>query len=206
MGHHVDQEMAQSRRGPDLETEAARQAPYIKWAKIFGIPDPCGYYEGSIRIVAIYIKYVQCGVNYNNKQVLCSATVQGYTKAVNNLFKLRSYSPPADLSDPNNMMVILFNNMLQEEEIVRQHTLLDQKKNAKLRQMATASKCKDSVSDLIFDIVALGRYIGSRLSKYAQTTQDKVDHHTYPTGKMVIKAFMPTTPSSTMRSSVSSRI
>jgi hypothetical protein len=51
MGHHVDQEMAQSQRAPDLETEAARQAHYIKWAKIFGIQDPCGYYEGFIRIV-----------------------------------------------------------------------------------------------------------------------------------------------------------
>jgi hypothetical protein len=38
--------------------------------------------------------------------------------------------------------------------------------------------------------VALGRYIGARLSKYAQTTQDKVDHDTYLTGKMVIKAFI----------------
>jgi hypothetical protein len=75
MGHHVDQEMAQLQRGPDLETEVAWQAHYIKSAKIFGIPDPCGYYRGFIRIVAIYIKYVQCCVNYNNKQVLCSATV-----------------------------------------------------------------------------------------------------------------------------------
>jgi hypothetical protein len=58
MGHRVDQEMAQSQRGPDLETEAARQAHYIKWAKIFGKPDPCGYYKNFIRIVAIYIKYV----------------------------------------------------------------------------------------------------------------------------------------------------
>jgi hypothetical protein len=38
--------------------------------------------------MANYIKYVQCCVNYNNKQVLCSALVQGYAKAVNNLFKL----------------------------------------------------------------------------------------------------------------------
>jgi hypothetical protein len=38
--------------------------------------------------------------------------------------------------------------------------------------------------------VALGRYIGPCLSKYAQTPQDKVDHHTYPSGKMVIKAFI----------------
>ncbi len=67
--------MAQSQRGQDLETEAAWQARYIKWAKIFGIPDLCGYYKGFIRIVAIYIRYIQCGVNYNNKQVLWSAMV-----------------------------------------------------------------------------------------------------------------------------------
>jgi hypothetical protein len=67
MGHCVDKEMAQSQRGPDLETEAAWQAHYINWARIFGILDPCSYYKGFIRIVAIYIKYVQCGVNYNNR-------------------------------------------------------------------------------------------------------------------------------------------
>jgi hypothetical protein len=38
--------------------------------------------------------------------------------------------------------------------------------------------------------VALGRYIGPRLSKYAQITQDKVNHHTYSSGKTVMKAFI----------------
>ncbi len=38
--------------------------------------------------------------------------------------------------------------------------------------------------------MALGCYIRPCLSKYAQTTQDKVDHHTYPSGKTVIKAFI----------------
>ncbi len=142
--------------------------------------------------MAIYIKYVQCGVNYNNnnKQVLCSATVQGYAKAILNLFKLRSFSPPANLSDPNNMMAILLNNMLREEDIPRQRALLDNKIFAKLHQMAIASKCENSVSDLLFDVVALGRYIGPRLSKYVQTTQDKVNHHTLTSGKTVIKAFI----------------
>jgi hypothetical protein len=83
--------------------------------------------------VAIYIKYVQCGVNYNNKQVLCSAMVRGYAKVVNNLFKLRSFSPPADFSDPNNMTAILLNNMLWEEDIVRQRAPLDNEIFAKLR-------------------------------------------------------------------------
>jgi hypothetical protein len=190
MRHYVDQEMAQSRRGPDLETEAAWQAHYIKWAKIFGIPDPCGYYEGFIRIVAIYIKYVQCGINYNNKQVPCSTMVQGYIKAVNTLFKLRSFSPPADLSDPNNMTAIFLDNMLQEEDIARQCTPLDNKIFAELCRMATAIKYKDSVSDLLFNVVALGCYIEPCLSEYAQTTQDKVDNQTYPSGKTVIKAFI----------------
>jgi hypothetical protein len=132
MGHHVDQEMAQSQRGPDLEIEAACQAHYIKWAKIFGIPDPCGYYEGFIRIMAINIKYIQCGINYNNKQLLHSAMIGGYAKAVNNLFKLRSFSPPADLSDPNNMTAILLNNMLREEDITWQCALLNNENFAKL--------------------------------------------------------------------------
>jgi hypothetical protein len=190
MGHCVDRETAQSQRGPDLETEAAQQACYIKWAKIFGIPDPCSYYKGFIRIVTIYIKYVPCGINYNNNQALCSATVQGYAKAANNLFKLRSFSPPANLSNPNNMTVILLNNLIQEEDIARQCAPLDNKKFAKLHQMATARKCKDSVSDLLFDVMALGCYVGPCLREYAQTTQDKVNYHTYPSGTTVIKTFI----------------
>jgi hypothetical protein len=88
------------------------------------------------------------------------------------------------------MMAILLNNMLQEEDIARQRAPLDNEIFAKLRRTAIASKCEDSVSDLLFDVVALGRYLGPCLSKYTQTTQDKVDHHTYPSGKMVIKAFI----------------
>jgi hypothetical protein len=88
------------------------------------------------------------------------------------------------------MMAILLNNMLQEEDIARQCAPLDNKNFAKLRQTTTASKCKDSVSDLLFDVVALGRYIGPCLSKYAQTTHDKVDYHTYPSGTIVIKDFI----------------
>jgi hypothetical protein len=106
------------------EVQTLKQRPLGKLITLSGprslARDLCSYYKGFIRIVAIYIKYVQCGINYNSKQVLCSATVRGYTKAVNNLFKLRCFSPPANLPNPNNMMAILLNNMLQEEDIARQ--------------------------------------------------------------------------------------
>ncbi len=83
-----------------------------------------------MKIVAIYIKYIQYSINWNNKQVLCSATVQGYAEAVNNLFKLWCFSPPADLSDPNNMTEILLNNMLREDDIARQCAPLDNNKKS----------------------------------------------------------------------------
>jgi hypothetical protein len=72
-----------------------------------------------------------------------------------------------NLLDPNNMTAILLSNMLQEEDIKRQRAPLDNNFFAKLHQTATASKCKDSVSDLLFNVVALGCYIGPRLSEYA---------------------------------------
>ena len=96
MGNRVDRELAQSRQGSEIETEAARQAHYIKWADIVGIPDPCGSYPGYQRIVAIYIKYVQCGVNINNIKILRSATVRGYAESVNTLFRLQNMPAPAD--------------------------------------------------------------------------------------------------------------
>jgi hypothetical protein len=35
----------------------------------------------------------------------------------------------------------------------------------------------------------LSRFIRPHVSEYAQTTQDKVDYHVYPSGTRVIKAF-----------------
>ncbi len=80
--------------------------------------------------------------------------------------------------------------MSRKEEIARQRSPLDNKIFALLRNTAKASNCDDSVHNLHFDIVALGHYIGPCLSKYTQTTQDKVDYHTYPLGHQVIKAFI----------------
>jgi hypothetical protein len=115
MRHCFDQEISQ----------ATRRAHSIKWTKIFGIPDPFGPFQGYQQIVAIYIKYAQCGINYNTKQVLCLVTLQGYAKVVNTLFRLQKFDPPADLTDSNNMTAILINDLLKEEDIANQHSPLD---------------------------------------------------------------------------------
>ncbi len=41
----------------------------------------------------------------------------------------------------------------------------------------------------LFNLVALGCYIGPCVSKYTQTMDKNVDYHVYPSGKQVIKAF-----------------
>jgi hypothetical protein len=81
MGNCVGREMANSRRGTDLETEATRQSHYIEWSRIMGISDPCGSNVEYQRIVAIYINYLQSGVNYYNKNNLRAATLRGYIMA-----------------------------------------------------------------------------------------------------------------------------
>ncbi len=70
MGDHVDREVAMSGQDKEVKPEAARQSHYILWCSVIGIPDPCGNEIGYQCIVAIYIKFVMCGINYYNKDVL----------------------------------------------------------------------------------------------------------------------------------------
>ncbi len=60
---------------------------------------------------------------------------------------------------------------------------------AELQQAASSSHSCNSDQNLLFNILTLARFIGPRVSEYAQTTQDKVDYHVYPSGTWVIKAF-----------------
>ena len=59
----------------------------------------------------------------------------------------------------------------------------------KLGTMASSSCLMDSERNLMFDMTCLGRFIGPHVSECAQTSSTKEDHHTYPSGKKVIKAF-----------------
>ncbi len=50
----------------------------------------------------------------------------------------------------------------------------------------------DSIDQVIFDFFSLIRICGFRVAEYAQTTQTKIDYHEYPSGKRIIKGFLPT--------------
>ena len=52
MGDRLDREVAMLRDDKVIETEAARQAHYIKWTQIMDMFDPCGDALGYQRIVA----------------------------------------------------------------------------------------------------------------------------------------------------------
>jgi hypothetical protein len=48
----------------------------------------------------------------------------------------------------------------------------------------------DSEHRTLFDATTIGRYLGPRVSEFAQTTDKTVDYHVYPSGRKVIKAFI----------------
>jgi hypothetical protein len=54
--------------------------------------------------------------------------------------------------------------------------------------VSDTSRNEDWVHNLLFNIVALGCYIGPCLSKYAQISQENVVVNTYPSGTTVVKA------------------
>ena len=80
-------------------------------------------------------------------------------------------------------------NHQKEEDIAVQRYPLSSEILAKLATMASSSPYMDSKKNLMFNMTCLGRFIGPRMSEYAQTSSKKVVYHIYPSGKKVIKAF-----------------
>ncbi len=70
-----------------------------------------------------------------------------------------------------------------------QHSPLDSTIFAELQLAASSSHSCDSDQNLLFNIPTLAGFIGPCISEYAQTTQDKVGYHVYPSGTCIIKAF-----------------
>ena len=97
MGNSADQEVAMSRQDKEIATEASWKARYILWLRLMGIPDPCGRNGGYKQIIAIYIKFLQYGVNYTNKDGLQSANPgrlrQSHLKSIHPLRLLSPRQP-----------------------------------------------------------------------------------------------------------------
>ncbi len=87
------------------------------------------------------------------------------------------------------MAGIIINNLIKEETVASQRSPLDSTVFAELQHAASSSHSCNSDPNLLFNILNLARFIGPRVSEYAQSTQDKVDYHIYPSGTCVIKAF-----------------
>ncbi len=117
------------------------------------------------------------------------STLRGYATTVNTLFQLRGYKQPTELSNPSNMPGIIINNLIKEETVASQCSPLDSTIFMELQRAASLSHSHNSDQNLLFDMLTLSRFIGPRVSEYAQTTQDKVVCHVYPSGIRVIKAF-----------------
>jgi hypothetical protein len=64
---------------------------------------------------------------------------------------------PVDTSDPNNMAGILINNLVKEEDITRQRSLLDSNIFAKLLRKSNVSCLLDSEQRTLFNLIALSR-------------------------------------------------
>ncbi len=84
---------------------------------------------------------------------------------------------------------IIIINLIKEETMASQRSPLDSTIFAELQWAASSSHSHDSDRNLFFDMLTLSHFIRPCISKYAQTTQDKVDYHVYPSGTRVIKAF-----------------
>jgi hypothetical protein len=84
---------------------------------------------------------------------------------------------------------IIINSLIKEETIASQCSPLDSTIFAELQQAASSSHSCNSDQNLLFGILTLACFIGPRVSEYAQTTQDKIDYHVYPSGTRIIKAF-----------------
>ena len=144
LGNIVDRKLSRLKTDSEIETTRFRQAVYLNFAKRHGIQDPCGSEPGFQRVIACFIE--QLMLDHNSR----SATVRGYVESINTLFKLRSFDPPADLSDRTNMCTKIIIAREKEECIARQRSPITQEIYSALLDQAKKSFV-DSAESVVFD-------------------------------------------------------
>ena len=79
----------------------------------------------------------------------------------------------------------------KEEDIARQRSPISKEMFASLIEVAKHSPL-ESLEVNVADWIIFIRITGLRCAEYAQKNQSAVDVHIYPSGKRVVKAFLPT--------------
>ena len=139
-------------------------------------------------MLACYAKYVASGCNCNNKSNTRSDTVKGYLEAVNDLFVARNFNPPVDLSDISNPASTIVKNLKEEEDVAKRRDPITSEIYAEILKQAKEAE-PGSEKWLLGKLANVAKFIGPRSCEYAQKKNDKVEYHTYPSGKKVVKAF-----------------
>lgn len=135
-------------------------------------------------LVAMFLKKLY--VDHNSR----AATLTGYADSIDQLHLLRKMNPPANLSSKSTPSFTVIENLKKEEDVARQRLPLDILIFAKLKELAEGTH-EDSFERAIFNWICLGRFGGYRGGEFLQKTQDRVEYHTYPSKKRVVKAFVP---------------
>ena len=104
---------------------------------------------------------------------------------------MRNCTIPADLSDKENVRTKIIKAREQEEDIARQRSPITNEIFAYLLNHARDGASQDSFEAVMTDFLIVIRLLGLRVAEYAQTTQNEIDVHEYPSGKRVIKALTP---------------
>lgn len=138
----------------------------------------------------MYLQSVRLGNNFYNKQSVRSGTLRGYAEAVNRLFSLRGMPLPYDPDNKCNDSTAAISNLADEETIALQREPLTEEMAAECIRSGKQAH-QDSAESLTANIVCLARYIGPRLSEYAQAQQKKITYHTWGSGTKIVRSWIP---------------
>ncbi len=150
--------------------------------------DPVGSNLSYKELVGCYLQDVIRGVNYFNHPKVRSQTVRGYAEAVNELFRLRGMPLPYIPGDKLNDCTIAIEDLADEENIAVQRSPLTEKIAAECVKIGRAAH-PNSADSLLLNIVCLARYVGPRVSEYAQKKQNQISYHTWKSGRKVVRSW-----------------
>ena len=121
-----------------------------------------------------------------NKSSVRSVTCKGYALDAGRLCTPRGYPSQVSFSDPICWTRIIINNLEREADISKQRKPLNASIHAEIIKFA-AKVNKDSLEEVVSNVIAARKFLGWQASAYSQTSQDKVDYNKYLSENEVMK-------------------